>query len=125
MAGGLIMIIDPAGQLRRSRDGRRKADLKQIQAALELYRSDCGKYPDSLPSGSLTASCNGSSSVTYMQAVPTDPKSPTLDYSYVLTGNTYTLTACDETGASDKDPGVSGGSVSGCTSGYMIQYTNP
>ncbi|MEX0917163.1 MAG: prepilin-type N-terminal cleavage/methylation domain-containing protein [Candidatus Paceibacterota bacterium] len=46
-----------------SRDARRLSDVKQIQAALELYFDDKGEYPDAL--ANLAS--------TYISVVPTDP----------------------------------------------------
>ena len=47
----VISLINPAFQLEKARDAQRKADLRQIQAALELYRADQGSYPASLTCG--------------------------------------------------------------------------
>lgn len=71
---------------KRARDARRKADLSQIRAALELYRADNGFYPQSgcgwdcigyLYSG---GGANNDSWIPelvsggYLQKVPIDPK---------------------------------------------------
>ncbi len=93
-----LLMANFIGVMQRSRDGQRKSDLRQIQSALELYRSDQGDYPltASFPScGSpLTG---GSPSVTYMQKVPCDPtNSGDFVYSYSSDGTTYTLVACLE-----------------------------
>jgi prepilin-type N-terminal cleavage/methylation domain-containing protein len=40
-----ILFANLVGVRQRARDSQRKADLRQIQAALELYRSDHGSYP--------------------------------------------------------------------------------
>ena len=45
LALSTISLINPVAQLQKSRDSKRKADLAQIRAALELYRSDNGSYP--------------------------------------------------------------------------------
>jgi general secretion pathway protein G len=50
---------------KQSRDARRKVDLEQVRAALELYRSNNNYYPDALTD--LT------SGTIYLQSVPTDP----------------------------------------------------
>jgi prepilin-type N-terminal cleavage/methylation domain-containing protein len=47
MTGAALFLINPVAQLNKSRDAKRKADLQQIRAALELYRSDYGHYPRS------------------------------------------------------------------------------
>ena len=52
--------------LKQSRDAKRKTDLEQIRAALEMYRSNNDSYP--LGTDSLTTP------VTYIKSIPTDPK---------------------------------------------------
>lgn len=53
--------------LKQSRDARRKSDVENVRAALEMYRSNnaSGYYPNSI--GLLVP--------TYMKTEPTDPKS--------------------------------------------------
>ena len=46
LAAGLIVIINPAGQLARARDAGRKSDLKQIANALNNSLVFNGSYPD-------------------------------------------------------------------------------
>jgi len=64
----------------KSRDGRRKNDLKSVQSALDLYFETNGKYPASSIDGKIT--CNtpidwGNTFIcdttTYMQQLPKDP----------------------------------------------------
>ncbi len=141
LAGGLIAIIDPAGQLKGSRDSKRKADLKQIQAALELYRADQGIYPSSTGAefGNDVANYSANSSlvddpadvqVTYLPTVPKDPKSGT-HYYYCASSSCgvssgYRLYACLEK-TNDPDRATSGSFPSGfCASGSsFIFVTNP
>jgi len=40
-----IAVLQPGEQFRKSRDAKRKADLGQIQRALETYYQDYGRYP--------------------------------------------------------------------------------
>ena len=82
--------------LKKGRDTRRKADLEQIQRALELYYEDKKAYP-------LTTALTFNSSLTdpisgkvYMQKVPNDPVSGK-NYEYISTSGTdYKLFACLE-----------------------------
>ena len=60
--------------MKQSRDAKRKADLSQLSAALEMYRSNNDTYPPILTS--LTAP------TIYIQSVPADPKNPTYTYYY-------------------------------------------
>lgn len=92
----LINLVDPVQQFRKSNDAQRKADLKQLQAVLELYRADQGDYPASLPAcgSSLTEGAT-----TYLRAIPCDPKNTgqfVYQYTYTAASDTYTLTACLE-----------------------------
>ncbi|MBI5019120.1 prepilin-type N-terminal cleavage/methylation domain-containing protein [Candidatus Gottesmanbacteria bacterium] len=68
---------------KQSRDAKRKSDMEQVRAALEMYRTDNGFYP-SVGSGSWTAASSATDALagltpilvpTYMGAIPTDPKS--------------------------------------------------
>jgi len=102
LSAGVIIAIDPIKQINRANDKRRISDLKQIQAGLELYRSDNGFYPANAEvtcGASVTASIDGGTPVTYINKVPCDPKVSTASYLYVRTpGNSssYTITACLE-----------------------------
>lgn len=94
-----IGVVSYASANRSSRDAKRKSDLEQIRAALEMYRADCGVYPAtaSVVFGSaLVSSCTGST-VTYMQQVPQDPKG-NYRYSQRDSGASYVLCACLESG---------------------------
>lgn len=129
------------GVRQRARDAQRKSDIRQIQAALELYRSDNSTYPirqatyrinDSTSCPTSQAFTN--SGVTYMSKVPCDPldsatyNSGNYYYYSDSTGTTYTLATCLEN-ANDSDansttsaPSPSGGS---CSSGKYYRVTNP
>ena len=82
----------------KSRDGKRKADIEQIRAALEMYRADDvnGYYPANL--SSLTP--------TYIQTLPAPPKagdcgSGNYNDCYTRTGSSqYTITITLEAGGS-------------------------
>jgi len=70
-----------SGAQAKSRDTRRKSDLKQLQTALELYYSDFGSYPRPSTLGcgvdeafSSEICWSGLLSSFYMKAIPTDPK---------------------------------------------------
>ena len=109
----------------RARDAQRKADLRQIQAALELYRADQGSYPPApLPAcgSSLVAG-----STNYMQKIPCDPTgSGQYAYTYTTTGTTYTLISCLEN-VKDKQKDMTN-NTSYCTGGntnWSFTLTNP
>lgn len=73
---------------RSSRDARRKTDLEQMRASLEMYRNTNGAYPSTGGTGNWHGACSGYGSYpdtgaggyipglapTYMQALPHDPR---------------------------------------------------
>ena len=120
LATVLLIIIDPVKQLQRARDTKRKANIAQIQQALELYRADRNVYPGSLPL------CNGNlivSGVTYLRGMPCDPKDGT---AYVYTPSaspilSYTIRAClENTSDIEKDSGSTP-----CATGAGYTRANP
>ena len=84
--------------LKQSRDAKRKTDLEQIRAALEMYRSNNDTYPV----GSVYATTLSilTAPVTYIQSLPTDPKDPTYIYYYSGDISDYTLGSYLEGGGS-------------------------
>lgn len=119
-----FLVANYVGVRARGRDAQRKADLRQIQSALELYRSDSGSYPASLPACGSSLSYNGA---TYMQKIPCDPtNSAPLRYTYqsAFSNSAYTLAGClENTNDQQKDtsnnpPKVDGGgSITSCSGG--------
>lgn len=139
-----ILFANFVGVRQRARDSQRKSDLRQIQSALELYRSDNGNYPSYIYLNAVSYPCptlmpfptgsNSAPNTYYMQKVPCDPNAPTsggfgtnkADYSYTSAGTTYSLKACIEN-LNDNDPNVSS-STNYCNAGgtrkdYIL--TNP
>lgn len=123
-----FLLANFVGVRQRARDGVRKSDLRQIQSALELYRSDLGSYPDSVPN-STDASCSTSllsvvddcSSTVYMKKIPVDPSTSDV-YTYsVGAGNmVYSLIACLENeNDSQKDSAVD----PACSPTTNVSYT--
>jgi len=94
IALGIVSYI-PAQK--KSRDSKRKGDLEQIRAALEMYRSDEGSYPatDDVDTTGCTGTSIASDDNTYMDPIPCDPKnSGDYQYSYSrITETSYQLTA--------------------------------
>jgi len=76
----------------KGRDGRRIADLKQLQLALELSYDANGTYPSALSEANLVTP-------GYISVVPVDPSGGTAAYGYVQTGSGsgYVLGAILET----------------------------
>ena len=96
--------------MKQSRDAKRKADLEQIRAALEMYRSNSStsNYPSYNPIsvGCITDTGNCSTyNIMYLPKVPKDPKDPTYTYGYSGSSTDYTLGAYLEvTGSSCSSP---------------------
>ena len=105
-----LALVSYQGARKSARDGKRKADLEQIRSALEMCRADTGSYPTSLP-GSCSA---------YL-TVPTDPLSPTYEYRYNGSPNSYTLCAYLETGGITTNcSGSCGGNCGTVTCNYKV-----
>ena len=132
-----ILLANFIGVRQRSRDAQRKADLRQIQSAIELYKADQGVYPpnplysincDSYTSSSFSSLTGGSPAITYMTKIPCDPSGTTWynsgNYFYSLAGNTYTLRACIEN-SNDTDQNVVVMLPSDCSSTKGYELTNP
>ncbi|OGH13429.1 MAG: hypothetical protein A3H50_00085 [Candidatus Levybacteria bacterium RIFCSPLOWO2_02_FULL_37_10] len=132
-----IFFANYLGVRQRANDSKRKSDLRQIQAALELIRSDTGSYPASL----YSANCPTSSplqvgAVIYMNKIPCDPPpsmgnplyfpgdSSGRNYFYNLSsGTTYYLFTCIEN-TNDKGPNVITQETL-CTTGKGYYLPNP
>lgn len=97
-----LLMVNFVGIRQRARDGQRKADLRQIQTALEMYRADQGSYPSSL------LACGNSlafGTTIYMQKIPCDPL---LAGSYFYSSNStvYCVRGCLEN-ANDSEADIS------------------
>jgi len=110
LASVIVIAINPLAQMRKARDTKRKANLAQIQQALELFRSDVGRYPTltEFPATTCTAGSRlthpVNTTTVYLSSRPCDPvNSGVLVYTYTpLTSYTYTLKACLEN-ATDRE----------------------
>lgn len=133
---GAIIIMgfgNYSGAQKRTRDTRRKSDLKQIRTAIELFRQD--KNPPAYPADSAIpapGSVWSAGGNIYMNAVPGDPRGqPFSFYHYdntsVTSNLTYKLCACLEN-VNDPDGSV-GDCESGigyvCASGRKYELTQP
>lgn len=126
-----LLMVNFIGIRQRGRDAARKSDLKQIQTALEIYRSDTGLYRLTV---AFPACGNvfSEGSVTYMQKVPCDPLGSQATYNggsyyYSSDGFTYTVGACIEN-TNDNDANVTSTSPGGsgtCPSGKYYVSQNP
>ncbi len=120
-----LSIFGLQGAREASRDGRRKADLEAIRSGIEIYKSDCSKYPASLPATLVgdNSSTSCLSTNTYISQLPIDPTSPERDYRYSsVDGVTYELCAALEQGSGSVSCGGSS-SCGGAACNYKV--TNP
>ena len=122
-----FLVANFIGVKQRARDAQRKSDLRQIQGALEIYRSDQGSYPDNAILA-LNPSCGSALTVSptvYMQNIPCDPLTPptapyVYTYTFTVSTGTYTLRAClENTNDSQKD------ATNTCTGGVSYTLKNP
>ncbi len=117
-----LMAINPLVQFQKADDSRRKADLSQIQKALETYYQDNGNYPLSsvtsplyritVPGTPPTIIDWGQQWQPYMNLVPKDPIA-SKNYVYYSTGQSYFLYASlDRSGS---DPQACNGAGTACS----------
>ena len=114
-----LLMANFVGVRQRARDAQRKADLKQMQSALEMFRSDQNSYPTSAqwPTCGNPLSVG---SVVYMATVPCDPLSGWV-YTYVPSGSGYTIYACLENGGdAQKDSTTNPTYCSGKAASYHV-----
>jgi prepilin-type N-terminal cleavage/methylation domain-containing protein len=119
-----FILVNLIGVKARGRDAQRKSDLRQMQAAFELYRADTGTYPAAPLPACGSGLTNGGT--TYMSKIPCDPLN-TGQYTYVYstTGTTYTLIAClENTNDSQKDSS-NNAKCTGGTTNWSYTVTNP
>lgn len=138
LSTALIVLINPQYQIQRANDGRRKSELKQIQAALEIFRSDVGGYPGD--DGNNVENSGNSlvnptdATIIYLQSVPKDPRSGA-DYFYCTQTScgaptdcassicsSYALYACSEQGSKDSEANNTAPVPSTCSSGTGYYY---
>jgi len=97
LAVGSMTLINPLSQIQKANDAKRKADLSQIQKALEIYYNDYGAYPLT-GTGNIIATYGwGTQWLTYISKLPIDP-STSRTYVYCSSGQSYYLYASLEKG---------------------------
>lgn len=97
LSGLILSVVSTGGIRSKARDNQRKADLKKIQVALELYFSDFRQYPASSAWVAITGSdslsnalrpASGSGTV-YLNSIPVDPVSTVGSNPCVATNRGY------------------------------------
>lgn len=110
VAVGIIVVLSTIGIVyyqsaqRKARDNKRKSDLEQVRAALEMYRSQEGEYP----SGNWGTMIDTLQDNDYINQEPEDPRPGSYNYYYTSSGQTYSMCAYLE----GDDPGSCSGSPS-------------
>ncbi len=125
-AAAVIAALNPFEQLKKTTDAKRKADIGQVQRALELYYQDQGRYPPSSADYKIYINPQtinwGSSWQPYIGKLPSDSN---LSHTYIYysppaaNGQTYYIYANLERGAKDTQVCNAGNAcASMSTSGY-------
>lgn len=87
-----IGVVSFQSASQRARDGKRRGDISQTRAALELYRSQYNVYPTPSSYTSMTGALRTAQYLS--DPLPADPKpSPYVQYNYTTTGATYLMCA--------------------------------
>lgn len=108
LATGAIAVINPVEQLRKTADTKRKAEIAQLQRALDIYYQDTGRYPASSVNYRITVGATtynwGSAWQPYINKIPSDP-TPSKSYVYysppASNGQTYYIYANLDRGSKD------------------------
>jgi len=99
-------VVTYSAFLKQSRDARRKSDLEQVRAAVEMYRSNNDTYPITIAEGASLCDPVGCppAGSKYLEKFPSDPKNLTYKYYYSGSASNYTLGAQLETTSSCTSP---------------------
>lgn len=86
-----VLTVSFATTQKKSRDAKRKGDLKSLQNGLEQYYATCGYvYPTNTSSSTLETSVACGASPAIISTVPVDPRAPT-PYTYTSDGTNFSL----------------------------------
>lgn len=109
-------VVSYTAFFKQARDAKRKTDLEQVRAALEIYRSNNDTYPVGIGWASLSTL---TSPVIYIQSLPSDPKNPTYSYYYSGSISDYTLGAyLESTSSCPVTIGCTGANCNYCVGPY-------
>jgi prepilin-type N-terminal cleavage/methylation domain-containing protein len=98
LVGGVLLSLNPLGQINKSQDTQRQSDIREIKTALDLYYSDHKCYPPQVPFGSEWSATTGGVKTIYMKKVPQDPKCSARDQAscYKYTTDTASANNCPQ-----------------------------
>lgn len=126
LTAGTITAINIPLQLQKARDGTRKSDVRVIQSALEIYRTDQRCYPQVGSCGPMP-SCASSLTVagsTYLRKIPCNPTGGSYTYTPNTPTNGYTLQVCLEN-RNDSDQFTKTVPLGTCASTKQYELTSP
>lgn len=66
----VLVVLNPVAQIQKGRDGRRKAELAQIQRGIEAFYQDNNRYPNQTGSFEIQGALWGNTWLPYMPQVP-------------------------------------------------------
>lgn len=128
-----IVITNVNIYMVKARDARRKADIKQIMLALEMYYADNGQYPTGswLTSNNTNWATLQTALAPYLRSLPKDPRQDTSGYpyegkrAYGYYSNNYGMTATCNWYMLLSVPELSGFTSPGVTAcnGVIFNYT--
>lgn len=70
LVGGVVLSLNPIGQITKGQDSQRLADIQAVKTAIDLYYNDTKCYPQQVPFGNEWRVNN----TVYMKKVPQDPR---------------------------------------------------
>jgi len=122
LATGIIGLVNPSTQINKANDSKRKADLAKLQAGFELFRSDNGSYPGSLPTcGNALTDTSGT---TYIKDTPCDPNGSAYTYRpSAAPATSYSLITCLENTSDPQADSTNNTTV--CSTGVSYTVSNP
>jgi len=95
-----VLTVSFSTAQKKSRDAKRKSDLKTLQAGFEQYYSTCGYvYPTDLPASGIFCGSN-----IIVSAAPVDPRTIT-PYIFTSTGSGSGFSVCTNSIESDSITG--------------------
>ena len=95
-----VLTVSFSTAQKKSRDAKRKSDIKSLQGALEQYYSTCGyTYPITIPGAGISCGAN-----VIISVVPVDPKTIT-PYQFNPTGSGTGFSICTNSLESESPTG--------------------
>ncbi len=120
LSGITFTVLNPQGLRSKSRDKQRIADLKRLQAALEMYFADNRQYPVQTSWSSVPSTLGN-----YLDPLPEDPSGSAYQYKSGAQGVNYCVNASMENTGTDAGYDCGQTECSGKSGGDQYCVTNP